>query len=111
MDPGRMAARRQIALQRVTSSVTALAGLLGLAPELVEAFQSATHRDPRIAEVWRLEAMAKLLETMAQQPTGQGLDRQAIVEQLIMEVPDLTKTSTKALQAWAEAGPEAPEEA
>lgn len=105
MDPGRMAARRQLALNRVTSSVTALAGQHDLAPEL-EAYQDATHRNPRIAEVWRLEALASFMEALVNAPAGQELDRQAIVEQVIAEVPDLTKTSIKALQAWAEPEPE-----
>lgn len=97
MHKGIMGARRLEALDSIISSVQDMGDQE--AAEKAAALQQIRHRDPEIRTLFVLEGMAELMEHVAQIAHGPG--RQELVNTLKAEVPDLTKTSTEALEAWA----------
>jgi hypothetical protein len=103
MDVGILAGREQIARRRVVELAGQLADQAGVDPTLVEQLAQANHRDPRLRQLFQTEALVPLLEAVVgvNQAPAPALDRPAVAQLILTELPQLSKTAKEAITEWA----------
>ena len=104
MDPGIRAAREQQARESIAASVESLAKKHDVDLAILDGFNNL-HRDPRLRGLFQLEALVPILKTLDEAPEPSALPEHGLtrpqVAEIILTIPDLTKTSQKAINTWA----------
>lgn len=100
MHPAQIGKRRLRALESVTLSTGRLADYVGIDKIEVEKIVSVRNSDPAITALWRLEQIAKVLESIVD---NIGQDPSPALPDWA-DVPGISQKSLKALESWANGG-------
>lgn len=108
MQKGILAARRQMALSSITSSMKDLASQGLINSDLADQLENIRHNNKEYESLFQLELVAQILSGLS--PTGQDLrhldhiaDLKNAAVIILTEVEGLTKTSREAIVTWANA--------
>lgn len=105
MHPRNLAAREEIAIKSLTQSARKLAKAMGQ-PNLADGIAQATHKDPNIANMRRLEAVALFMEALIQGSKAEGQKnlKQTILaaaDDDLIAIPGIGEKSLTSIREWA----------
>lgn len=100
MHPAQIGKRRLRALESVTLSTGRLADFVGIDKIEVERIATMRNSDPQVTALWRLEQIAKVLESivanLGQEPSREYPNWD--------DIPGMSQKSLKAIESWANGG-------